>query len=311
MTALDMQLQQKQHDQFGLATINSVAQTFPVATTARGMARLTDLLAHAPASIEAALDDWDAICDAVSGALAALGEGPPWMPLAEAAFAPPLSRPSAMYCSGANYYDHIAEMNAQQPDKSVEDAFHFLISPAAMTGHLQPVIRPAGAENLDWEAELVAVIGRRAERVAEADALQYVAGYTVANDVSVRDASMRHPIFGARWISSKGQVTMKPIGPSVVPARFVSDPMSLRVSTHVNGEERQASNTNQMIWSLQEQIASLSRKVPLLPGDLILTGTPAGTAAGHGGQYLADGDVVTVNVEGIGTLTNTIVAAAG
>jgi 2-keto-4-pentenoate hydratase/2-oxohepta-3-ene-1,7-dioic acid hydratase in catechol pathway len=293
---------------FSLATILGSTGASPAVVTDRGVLSLKHLLGQAPDSVDAMLGDWDAHCDAIAAALAEQDGQPDWVAPTEVTFGPPLARPSAIYCSGANFYDHVAEMGQDPPDKDAEDAFHFLVPPASMTGDRHLVIRPEGVQRLDWEVELVAVIGKRAEHVGVDEALGYVAGYMVANDISVRDKSIFHPIFGVRWVPSKGLATMTPIGPGIVPARFVENPMRLRISTHVNGEIRQDSNTDQMIWTLQEQIASLSRGIPLLPGDLILTGTPAGTAAAHG-RYLADGDVVNVSVEGIGTLVNTVAAS--
>ena len=309
MTSQTVNANLAEPEPFGFAMIETDGGSGPAVITDRGAVPLRELVGDTPDSIDALLSDWEATCDAVAAALSNGSDGLGWTASSELEFAAPLTRPSAIYCSGANYYDHIAEMGAQPPDKSTEDAYHFLVPPAAMTGDRHPVVRPLGAQRLDWEVELVAVIGRRAERIAVENALDYVAGYTVVNDISVRDDSIFHPIFGVRWIPSKGLATLKPIGPRIVPSRFVTDPMRLRISTHVNGEVRQDSNTDQMIWSLQEQIASLSRGVALLPGDLILTGTPAGTAAAHG-QYLSDGDVVTVSVEGVGTLVNTVMPSA-
>ena len=237
---------------------------------------LEHLLGQAPDSVDSMLDEWDVQCDAIAAALAEQADQLEWVAPKKVTFGPPLARPSAIFCSGANFYDHVAEMGKDPPDKHSEDAFHFLVPPASMTGDRGPVIRPAGVQRLDWEVELVAVIGRRAEHVEIDEALDYVAGYMVANDISVRDESIFHPIFGVRWVPSKGLATMTPLGPAIVPARFVVDPMRLQISTYVNGEVRQDSNTDQMIWSVQEQIASLSRGVPLLPGDLILTAHPGG-----------------------------------
>ncbi len=291
---------------FGLATIAGPDGPYLAVMTDHGVVGISDLLGEqAPTSVLAMLPDWDDHCDAISAALAADGTTAHWVSPSELKFEPPLPDPGAIYCSGANFYDHIAEMGKEPPDKDAEDAYHFMVAPSTLTGHHQPVIRPRGVENLDWEVELVAVIGRRARAVTAEEALDYVAGYTVVNDISVRQPSIFHHIFGVRWIPSKGLATMNPMGPSIVPARFVPDPLHLNLSTHVNGEVRQDSNTDQMIWTVQEQIASLSAGLELRPGDLILTGTPAGTAAAYG-RYLADGDVVTVAVEGIGTLENTI-----
>ena len=233
-----------------------------------------------------------------------------WVPPEDVTFAAPLPDPTNLYLAGANYYDHVKEMGGPTPDKATDYAFHFMLPSASLTGTAHDVLRPLQIEKLDWEVELAVVIGRRADAVPASEALDYVAGYAVANDVSVRDEAMFHPIFGVRFLFAKGQATLTPMGPVLVPARFVPDPGQLALSLSVNGELRQKSSTAQMIWSVQEQIAFLSSQAPLLPGDVLLTGTPAGTAASHG-AYLTDGDVMTASVEGLGELVNRVVGVAG
>nr|WP_186000255.1 fumarylacetoacetate hydrolase family protein [Streptomyces malaysiensis] len=135
------------------------------------------------------------------------------------------------------------------------------------------------------------------------EALDYVAGYTVANDLSCRDdEALSAPPFGIHWLLQKGWRGLKPLGPAVVPASLVPTPHDLPIRLSVNGEVRQNSNTNQMIFSLAEQISALSKLAPLHPGDLLLSGTPAGTAAAHQGRYLEPGDEVVVEVVGVGRL---------
>lgn len=269
---------------------------------------------HAPSSVQAMLDDWDGWVNAIDGVLAAQESGL-WSAVEDATLQTPISDPPSVYCCGANYYDHIAEMRELVPDfaefhKDRETVFHFLVPPEALTADRCPVIRPADCRQLDWEVEVVAVVGRRADRVAVDDALYHIAGYTVANDVSLRDPGHRHRLFGVNFLMAKGQRAMKPIGPCVVPARFVEDVQDLTLSLTVNGMTRQESSTGNMIWSLAEQIAHLSSMIPLRPGDLIFTGTPAGTAAGHG-TYLRDGDEMVATVAGIGSLHNRVVGADG
>lgn len=276
--------------------------------TASGVTSLAGLLgAQAPSSVRAMIGDWDGWCDRIADALTTPGSAPVFTAAEEVVFLAPLPDPSNLYLAGANYYDHIAEMKAHIPDKSVEDVFHFMIPSASLVGTGHDVIRPRGMAKLDWEVELAVVIGRRADAVKVDEALSYVAGYTVANDVSGRDAAIIHPIFGVRFLYAKGQATLTPMGPAIVPARFVPDPEHLTLSTRVNGEVKQDSNTSKMIWSVAEQISLLSAQAPLLPGDIILTGTPAGTAAAQG-TYLTDGDVMILEVEGLGVLTNRVVA---
>lgn len=298
---------------FGLATIDADGALRPAVVTDSGVLTLAALLdGAAPASVRALLEDWDEWCDRIAAALGAGADG--WRPAGEVSFAAPLPDPSNLYLAGANYHDHLAEMKkyastmrSGADDPTDDPVFHFMIPSTSLVGTGHDVVRPKGAVNLDWEVELAVVIGRRADTVAVEDALSYVAGYAVAHDVSVRGPQTMHPIFGVRFIEAKGQATLTPMGPMLVPARFVPDPQDLVLSTHVNADLRQDSTTQQMMSTVAEQIAILSSRAPLVPGDIILTGTPAGTAAAHG-TFLADGDVVTMTVEGLGTLVNTIVA---
>ncbi|MEV7389179.1 fumarylacetoacetate hydrolase family protein [Streptomyces sp. NPDC091215] len=290
---------------FGIARV--LHEGRPVLSVTRGdkVHLLRDLLGDgAPATFEQALADWDPLLDSVAAALdteAAVGSS---VPAASAEFLPPAVDRPAIWCAGANYTDHVAEMGNPDFEKR---AFHFLSPSTVLSGHGAVVNRPEGVARLDWEIELAAVIGRAARRVSMEDALSCVAGYTIANDVSVRDEGrLRHPIFGIDWTATKNADGCTPLGPSVVPARFVPEPGDLGLTLAVNGQVRQDSRTSLMIVDLAEQIAALSQYVTLQAGDLVLTGTPAGTAAGHGGAYLSDGDVMTATITGLGTLENTI-----
>ena len=159
---------------------------------------------------------------------------------------------------------------------------------------------------LDWEVELAAVIGKRARRVSVDKALDYVAGYSIVNDVSARDLNMRadYP-FKFDWFQGKCHDTFAPFGPWIVPAWFIKDPQDLRMELTVNGESMQNDSTGNMIWSVREQIAYLSTIVTLEPGDVIATGTPAGVGMGRG-TYLNDGDVMVASLEKIGSIRNRV-----
>jgi 2-keto-4-pentenoate hydratase/2-oxohepta-3-ene-1,7-dioic acid hydratase in catechol pathway len=165
---------------------------------------------------------------------------------------------------------------------------------------------PDGCTQLDWEIELAVVMGRRADHVSEADALDDVAGYTVANDLSMRDFALRPDTpFGVDWLRSKAYATCLPLGPAVVPARFVPDPQDLALRLWVGDELMQDSNTSEMLFGVAEQIAYLSEIVPLLPGDVISTGTPAGVGFARD-RFLQPGEVVTAEIEHVGRLVNRI-----
>jgi 2-keto-4-pentenoate hydratase/2-oxohepta-3-ene-1,7-dioic acid hydratase in catechol pathway len=226
-------------------------------------------------------------------------------------------RPRAIYCAGANYADHVAEMAARQNRDPEPDPhtlglkpWHFIKSAHTIAGPGASIPIPAASKNMDWEIELAAVIGTRCKDVAESDALSVIAGYTVADDLSARDLGWRPPMpqtspFYSDWLAHKSFDGSCPIGPWIVPARDVPNPMNLGLKLSVNGVVKQDSNTSKMIFTIQEQIAQLSLRITLYPGDLVLTGTPAGVGAGRG-EFLQAGDRLDLWVEGIGTLTHTM-----
>jgi len=293
---------------FGLANLSVEGEPLLAATRDGAAYAVRSLIGGWVGSLDEALSGWDGFVDAVEAALDGPDAPDALLDPAAVTFGPAGGVRSVMWCAGANYTDHIAEMGvAGIGDRS----FHFLSPSTARNAHGATVGRPVGARQLDWEVELAAVIGRPARRVAAGDALTYVAGYTVANDVSVRDQDLiRHPIFGVDWTAGKNADGLTPVGPAVVPARFVPDPTNLDLGLTVNGTVRQQSNTSRMIVDLRRQIEALSALVTLQPGDLILTGTPAGTAAAHGGRYLEDGDVMVATISGLGSLRNTVGPAA-
>lgn len=229
----------------------------------------------------------------------------------------PIPQPGAIYCVGANYDDHVKEMAAQQGRDPEPDphtlglhAYHFIKSSHCVVGTHAHVKSPH-SKALDYEVELAAVIGKAAAHVSEADALDYVAGYTIANDLSARDFFFRPPLpptspFYADWLAHKSFDGSCPLGPWLVPAADVGDPQKLGIRLWVNGELKQDSNTSQMIFTLAEQIAQLSKRITLQPGDVILTGTPAGVGSARG-VFLQPGDSVELWCENVGTLAHTIV----
>jgi 2-keto-4-pentenoate hydratase/2-oxohepta-3-ene-1,7-dioic acid hydratase in catechol pathway len=290
---------------FGFATVDDGGTTKLAVLAGEQFVLLGDVLSGpVPDDLVGLLEQWDDWVDAVE---AALHDGVTWRDTDGVTFLPPVTHRPTVYCAGANYRDHVAEMGATPPDPATEHPFHFLVPPAALIGHRESAPRPEGMQKLDWEAELVAVIGREADNVSVEQALEHVAGYTVVNDLSCRDdAAIKTPLFGINWLLQKGWRGLKPLGPAIVPARYVADPGNLDLRLTVNGEIRQKSNTNQMIFSLAEQISALSRVAPLYPGDLLLSGTPAGTAAAHQGRYLSPGDNVVVEIDGVGRLETRI-----
>lgn len=283
----------------GKAVIDDSMQ--PVVLVGNEVIALTALLPAAPARFEDLLADWDGLVNQVGKALS---DQTDIVRRAQndVVFGVPGVKHPSVYCSGANYYDHIAEMGAP----SAGAPFHFVSPAGVLNAHKSEVHRPVAAAKLDWEVELAVIIGRTARNVPRDNALEYVAGYTVANDVSARDDAMFHSLFGVDWMFAKNAEGMTPLGPAIIPARFVPTPEALDLSLSVNGTIRQNSSTSQLIVGIAQQIELLSRYLTLNPGDVILTGTPAGTAAGHGRVYLDDGDVMVARIESVGELVNTV-----
>lgn len=259
-----------------------------------------------PRSVREALSDWDTWC-AVVGQVA--GDG--WLAETEVAFLPAITDPPTVYCAAANYHDHVKEMSSTADGGNWLSPMHFLTPPATLSGHRQPVARPAGCRRFDWEVELAVIIGQPAANVAAADAGAVIAGYAVADDLSLRDFARRedYPFF-PDWLRSKGYPGCLPLGPAIVPAAFVPDPMDLELALSVNGERRQGSSTKNMIFSIADQIEYLSAIAPLQVGDVILTGTPAGTGNAWG-AYLSPGDVVVAEIHGLGRLETPIAEHGG
>jgi 2-keto-4-pentenoate hydratase/2-oxohepta-3-ene-1,7-dioic acid hydratase in catechol pathway len=219
----------------------------------------------------------------------------------------PLLYPGKILCAGANYYDHIAEMGVPDTRKEAQRLFFFFKPPRnAVVGGGATVRKPIGTKAFDWEIELAAVIGMRARNVSEADALAHVAAYTVAIDFSARDLNRAPETFyKLDWVAGKAHDTCCPMGPRLVPASAFANPQDIALRLAVNGETKQDGRTSGMIFSIAEQIATLSRIMTLDPGDVILTGTPAGVGVPKQ-TFLSVGDRVDAEIEGIGTLSVTI-----
>ncbi len=215
----------------------------------------------------------------------------------------PLPRPGKVICAGINYHSHLDE----NPAASLpQRPFFFAKLPSAVVGPDEAIVKSAPDSQLDPEVELGVVIGRRARNVSRMDALDYVFGYTIVNDVSAREWQFAPD---AQFMLGKGMDTFCPLGPVVVTRDEIADPGSLRVSTVVNGERRQDSTTAECIFDLASLIESLTRYVTLEPGDVVSTGTPAGVGLFRSPQvWLEPGDEVVLEIEGIGTLRNPVVA---
>jgi 2-keto-4-pentenoate hydratase/2-oxohepta-3-ene-1,7-dioic acid hydratase in catechol pathway len=221
----------------------------------------------------------------------------------------PIPRPRKnVFCVGWNYLEHFEEgaKARTQVQEMPQHPTFFSKLPTTVTGPYDPVPLHAGVtEMLDWEVELGVIVGRGGRNITEGDALKHVFGYTVVNDVSAREVQRRH---GQQWFKGKSLDGSCPMGPWIVTADEVPDPQALRVSCRVNGVVKQDSNTRQMYFRIPRIIAELSAGLTLEPGDIISTGTPAGV--GHARtppEFLAPGDLLETEVEGIGALRNKIV----
>lgn len=217
--------------------------------------------------------------------------------LADARVLPPL-QPGKILAIGRNYAEHARELGNEAPSEPLV----FAVMPSAVIGDGDVIEwETAMTAQVDWEGELAVIIGKTARKVSEAEALECVFGYTIANDVSARDLQTRDK----QWTRAKGLDTFCPLGPVVVTADEIPDPQNLRIVTEVDGVEKQNGSTADMIFSVRYLIAHLSRAFTLNPGDIILTGTPAGVGkAQNPPQFLGDGSVVSVAIPGIGKLTN-------
>jgi 2-keto-4-pentenoate hydratase/2-oxohepta-3-ene-1,7-dioic acid hydratase in catechol pathway len=221
--------------------------------------------------------------------------------LADVVLTAPVPRPEKVLCIGLNYLDHAAESGMSAPDEPV--VFPKFANSVAAPG--ADVVVPAVATEIDYEAELGVVIGRRARAVSPDDALDHVAGYVCVNDLSSRGLQFRT----SQWLMGKAIDGFLPMGPWLLTADEVPDPQALEISCRVNGEERQRSRTSEMVFSVADIVTHLSQVMTLEPGDVIATGTPPGVGMGMDPpRYLADGDEVVVAITGLGELRSRLVS---
>jgi len=212
---------------------------------------------------------------------------------------PPIPDPDKIICLGLNYKSHAEEAGFKPPETPILFAKYR----NALTGPTSPIVLPKLSQEIDYEAELAVVIGKRGKDIPVENALEHVAGYMVFHDVSARDLQFR----AGQWLSGKALDTFAPCGPALV-INEISDPQNLNISTRLNGETLQTSNTKHMIFSVVETIAYISQLMTLEAGDIIATGTPEGVGFKRTPPiFLKDGDVVEVEVEKIGTLRNPVV----
>ena len=247
-----------------------------------------------------------------------------WLPLESVVLTAPVE-PRQVLQTGANYRTHVIDLvaagRAKEDPRPIEELrawaadmmdrraregipYFFIGLPAAVVGGDVPLVLPGYSDQHDWELELAVVIGREAYRVDREDAMEHVAGYTIVNDITTRDLVFRQDMkeIGTDWYRGKNAPGFLPTGPFLVPAPFVADPGSLHLELTLNGETMQDATTTDLLFDIPALIAAASQNMPLLPGDLLLTGSPAGNGIVHG-RMLRDGDVMVGTIEGLGLQT--------
>jgi 2-keto-4-pentenoate hydratase/2-oxohepta-3-ene-1,7-dioic acid hydratase in catechol pathway len=274
------------------------------------------LLGNIPSasSVTGLLKAWDKVHPRLEAAAAKASGG---KPLTEVALLAPVLYPGALYCAGANYWDHLEEMaeiakrmtgKAPSMLKAADPYFFMKNTAGAIIGTNAPARLPSFSKQIDWEAELGVVIGKQCRRVSEARAFDVVAGYLIVNDLSARDLMKREGSpFGMDWVGQKCFEDSAPMGPWFTPASYVQDPNNLAVKLWVNGVLKQNSSTSKLVHGIAEQIVYLSKHFTLFPGDIIATGTPAGVGMPRG-EFLRVGDEVKIEIDDCGTLVNRMVA---
>jgi 2-keto-4-pentenoate hydratase/2-oxohepta-3-ene-1,7-dioic acid hydratase in catechol pathway len=316
---------------FALGTFQTAdaVGAFPGLVTGDQVLDLRQALPGAPPDTVSVLQDWDLALPE----LHRLARDPSHrrLPLSGLRVRPPV-RPRQIFQAGANYRQHVidlevahhapddprtpqqarAEIAALMDRRAREDQpYVFIGLPSSVTGPYDDVVLPSWAAKPDWELELAAVIGRRAHRVAPDLALDCVAGYTIANDLTDRAGVFRPdmPAIGTDWLRCKNAPGFTPVGPYLVPAEFVGDPGGLQITLTLNGQTMQDESTEDMLFGVARLISHVSQYAELLPGDLVLTGSPAGNGL-HWGRLLRDGDVMEGTITGLGGQRTRCVAEA-
>jgi len=275
----------------------------------------------------ALFDNWEHDFPLLQAAAEGLGEG---APLASLEVHAPVA-PRQIFCAGANYHKHVVDLvvdgtMARDPNADREAVraraeammaerarsgmpFVFMAAPSAIIGPFDDFEVPYDVKQPDWELELAAVIGKPARRVSAQTALEHVAGYTIANDITARELVNRPdvPQMGMDWLAAKCSPGFLPLGPFVVPAAFVGDPQALQITLKLNGQPMQDESTADMIFGVARIIEFISRHLRLLPGDVVLTGSPSGNGT-HYGRFIQDGDVLEGSISGLGIQRNRCVA---
>jgi 2-keto-4-pentenoate hydratase/2-oxohepta-3-ene-1,7-dioic acid hydratase in catechol pathway len=283
---------------------DDVPRVGAVRTSPSGAREVVDLIDRdpdLPPSVKAILASGPAALERAAAAAA----GGPAFPLDGVTLLPPVLDPQKIICIGLNYADHAAETGATVGDEPVV----FNKFPTCLRGPDDPIVLPPESSEVDYEAELVVVIGARAQRIPRETARNYVAGYCCGHDVSARDWQKNKP--GKQWLLGKSFDSFAPLGPWLATRDEIPDPENLPIELKLNGTVMQSSNTGQLIFKIDYLVSYLSHVCTLLPGDLIYTGTPSGVGAGRTPPvFLKPGDVTEVTIPGLGTLRNRVVAGS-
>ncbi|WP_454806033.1 fumarylacetoacetate hydrolase family protein [Paraburkholderia fungorum] len=277
------------------------------------------------------LDDWERNLAALKAVVAAASSDDgvdrelPYVPLDALRVHAPVPAPRQVFCTGANYRKHVIdyivdsgggpetehlsrEDRRKAGEKLMDERaatgtpYAFVKASSSVTGPYDPVVLPDDVKQPDWELEIAVVFGKPGRHLTRENAMSIVAGYAVANDISARDLIFRRDIkaLGTDWLLGKSAPGFLPLGPFLVPAEFVADPHDLHLLLKLNGETMQDEHSDDMIFDIPRQIEYLSRHVQILPGDVMLTGSPAGNGVHHN-RFLRDGDVMEASITGLGT----------
>jgi 2-keto-4-pentenoate hydratase/2-oxohepta-3-ene-1,7-dioic acid hydratase in catechol pathway len=284
-----------------LATIQTLHESRVVGVQSEGGSdRFVDLCAADP-QLPRTLSAILALSGGLDRARAALDKGASAKQFVTGTLLAPLPNPAKVFCIGLNYRDHARETKAQIPGEPIV----FSKFSSAIVGPNVPILLPRASHKVDYEAELVVVIGRRGKLISAEDAPAYIAGYTIGNDVSARDWQTEKP--GKQWLLGKTPDTFGPTGPWMVTADEIPDPCDLGIRLRLNGQTMQDSTTQELIFSPAKLIEHITKVVTIEPGDLIFTGTPPGVGMARTPPvFLKDGDQIEVEIDRIGTLPNPV-----
>lgn len=294
-----------------------------VASVARLATRHGEKILAGASTVLGLLENWDASRQALERLVGSVStQNDEWHEVSDLHTHPAIDLPRQIFCTGANYRKHVVDLtiDSKVGPEGMDDAqlrqwaesmldervahgepYAFTKPVSAVSGAFDPLVLPDTTTQPDWELELAVVIGRGGYQISRDNALDYVAGYTIVNDISARDLIPRtdYKMLGTDWLRSKGQPGFLPLGPYFVPRAFVPDPHRLKMRLTVSGRVMQDETTADMLFGIERQIEYISRYARLLPGDIICTGSPAGNGT-HYNRFLREGDIMEAEIEGLG-----------